>query len=202
MRRLEVCTGSGTGWGLGWASGTLLWILNIFVLLIHCDVITTAVSNQFADVCEHYYLDRLAGRCGEGLVRICSRCKIAFTGGWGLVGNVGATKADFEVLSAYFSSRSPMFVFRNAIGIRLTRISIRVRSPCACSIYCARSFLARSVTVPTSTNETLDKERAKSHDLLTLKLQVIDQGLLLTSRDLHWHFPYGTSICRCSCRTS
>lgn len=45
--------------------------------------------------------------------------------------------------------KSSIFTFLNDIGIRLTRISIRVRKPCACKAYCARSFRARSVTVMT-----------------------------------------------------
>lgn len=44
------------------------------------------------------------------------------------------------------SARSPIFAFLNDMGMRLTRISIRVRRPCAWRLYCARSFRARSVT--------------------------------------------------------
>lgn len=46
----------------------------------------------------------------------------------------------------YWSARSPIFAFLNAIGMRLTRISMRVRRPWAWRLYCARSFRARSVT--------------------------------------------------------
>lgn len=51
--------------------------------------------------------------------------------------------------SACSSSNSWIFRFLNACGIRLTRISRRDRSPCACKAYCARSLRARSVTVQT-----------------------------------------------------
>ena len=52
--------------------------------------------------------------------------------------------------SEYFANSSPILAFLSAIGIRLTRISIRVLNPCACSEYCARSFLARSETAQPS----------------------------------------------------
>lgn len=48
--------------------------------------------------------------------------------------------------SEYFSTRSIMLVLRNELGIRLTRISSRDRSPWERSAYCARSFRALSVT--------------------------------------------------------
>lgn len=48
--------------------------------------------------------------------------------------------------SAYLLINSSIFTARKACGIRLIRISRRDRSPCACSAYCARSFLALSVT--------------------------------------------------------
>jgi hypothetical protein len=50
----------------------------------------------------------------------------------------------------YFATKSPIFSLRNAVGILFTLISIRVRKPWAWSMYCARSFLARSVTGETS----------------------------------------------------
>lgn len=54
---------------------------------------------------------------------------------------------DFGAGPLCFANSSPMFALRNAIGIRLTLISIRVRIPCAWRLYCARSLRARSVTV-------------------------------------------------------
>lgn len=47
----------------------------------------------------------------------------------------------------YLSASSPILALRSAMGMRLTRISIRVRRPCACKLYCARNFRARSVTI-------------------------------------------------------
>jgi hypothetical protein len=59
---------------------------------------------------------------------------------------MGAAVAGFA--RAFCSSRSSCIVrFRSACGIRLMRISRRVRRPCACSAYCVRSLRARSVTV-------------------------------------------------------
>jgi len=49
--------------------------------------------------------------------------------------------------SECFSNSSPIDIFLNATGILLTRISNRIRSPCACKAYWARSFRARSVTI-------------------------------------------------------
>jgi hypothetical protein len=65
------------------------------------------------------------------------------------------------VFSLYFMNNSPMLAVRSARGIRLTRISIRDRRPCAWSIYCARSFLARSVTI-TTISMCLDLQKASS----------------------------------------
>jgi len=45
------------------------------------------------------------------------------------------------------SRRSAIFSFLSAVGMRWILISSLVRRPCAWSAYCARSFLARSVTV-------------------------------------------------------
>lgn len=69
------------------------------------------------------YLKRLEGRCGEGLFRV-SRWTNTF-----FVGDVRDVVPDVEVLSLYFRNSSPIFAFLNAIGMRLTRISMRVRSP-------------------------------------------------------------------------
>lgn len=46
----------------------------------------------------------------------------------------------------YLSASSPILAFRSAMGMRLTRISMRVRRPWAWRWYCARNFRARSVT--------------------------------------------------------
>jgi hypothetical protein len=48
------------------------------------------------------------------------------------------------------SINSWIFLFRTAWGMRLTRISSRVRIPCACNAYCARNLRARSVTADAS----------------------------------------------------
>lgn len=81
-------------------------------------------------------------------------------------------------LSACSSSSSWMLRFLNACGMRLTRISRRVRRPCACMAYCARSLRARSVTV------TREYECAR-HGL--------GVGCLLSS----WRL--STSACFCAC---
>lgn len=78
----------------------------------------------------------------------------------------------------YLSASSPILALRNAMGMRLTRISIRVRSPWAWRLYCARSFRARSVTV-----DALDV--APSWYVLaqlrphTFELEVVNERLLL-----------------------
>jgi hypothetical protein len=94
------------------------------------------------------YLCRFLPEWGDGLARELLRSDIKFfVGDLIFAGDVDAVGADFEAFSLCFKSKSPIFARRSAIGIRLTLISIRVRSPCAWSIYCARSFLARSVTI-------------------------------------------------------
>jgi hypothetical protein len=109
--------------------------------------------------------------------------------------------AGLAAFSVYFKSISPMFVFRSAIGMRLTRISIRVRSPCAWSIYCARSFLARSVTVQKTIRKVPDAI-LKPRNILTLKLQVVYQSLFLTQRDTHCRLLDRTSGRESSCWTA
>jgi hypothetical protein len=94
------------------------------------------------------YLCRFLPEWGDRLARevLCSGNKF-FVDASIFTGDAAAVRVDFEVLSLCFKSSSPIFARRSVIGIRLTLISIRVRSPCAWSIYCARSFLARSVTI-------------------------------------------------------
>lgn len=90
-------------------------------------------------------LMRFGARCGDGLARelLCSACSRFLCGE--LIFSVREAVAAGLDVSLYFMDRSPIFARRNAIGIRLTLISIRVLNPCACKLYCARSFLARSV---------------------------------------------------------
>jgi hypothetical protein len=57
----------------------------------------------------------------------------------------GAVGAGF-VRTPCSSTSSCMVRFRSACGIRLMRISSRVRNPCACKAYWVRSLRARSVT--------------------------------------------------------
>lgn len=71
-----------------------------------------------------------------------------------------------------------MVIFSMALGTRLTRIWIRDRRVCACWLYCARSRLARSVTV-----KWLEDAAKITKDLLTLQLQVIDDCLFLLQGD-------------------
>ena len=107
------------------------------------------VSNFSVCMCEVANLIRFGARCGDGLARelLCSACSRFLRGE--LIFSVREVVATGLDCSLYFVYRSPIFALRNAIGIRLTLISIRVLNPCACRLYCARSFLARSVTVET-----------------------------------------------------
>jgi len=91
-------------------------------------------------------LIRFGARCGDGLARelLCSAWSRFLRGE--LIFSIREVVAAGLDCSLYFVYRSPIFALRNAIGIRLTLISIRVLSPCACRLYCARSFLARSVS--------------------------------------------------------
>jgi hypothetical protein len=77
------------------------------------------------------YLKRFAGRCSEGLPCFCSRRVRLFAGNWDLAGDVRAAALDCVVVSLYFKNNSPIVVCRRAVGMRLTRISIRARKPCA-----------------------------------------------------------------------
>ena len=105
------------------------------------------VSNCSVCMRELAYLIRFGARCGDGLARelLCSAWSRFLRGE--LIFSIREVVAAGLDCSLYFVYRSPIFALRNAIGIRLTLISIRVLSPCACRLYCARSFLARSVTV-------------------------------------------------------
>ena len=93
-------------------------------------------------------------------------------------------------ISMYFSSKSPIFAMRKDFGMRLIRSSTRVRRLWACRAYWARSFRARSVT---GEGLMLGFQSAKVQ-CLTLKLEVVNKGLLLAFcyahcpflRALHW----------------
>lgn len=65
-----------------------------------------------------------------------------------------------------FASSSPIFAFRRAKGIRLTRISIRVRRFCDIRLYCARSFRARSVTVIWVSSASTTRPAQRTHSLI------------------------------------
>jgi hypothetical protein len=91
------------------------------------------------------HLGRFRGLCCEGLARACGFCAIALAGDDCLT-CVDCIAAILGAPPLCFAKRSPIFAFRSAMGIRFTLISIRVRIPCAWRLYCARSFLARSVT--------------------------------------------------------
>lgn len=92
------------------------------------------------------YLNLFVALTGDGLARerVCSACN-RFLDGELILYDVEAV--GLAAVSVCLTTRSPIFAFRNATGILLTRISIRVLNCCACIVYCARSFLARSVTV-------------------------------------------------------
>lgn len=72
------------------------------------------------------YLRRFAARCGDGLRReeFCEACNRLFCGE--LIFDDAAASLAF---SLYLINRSPIFARRRAMGMRLTRISIRVFSP-------------------------------------------------------------------------
>lgn len=103
------------------------------------------ISVGFLDVVGGWmvYLMRFGARWGDGLARerLCSACNRFFRGELSSFARDAAVDGPL-----YFRWRSPIRDRRKAIGIRLTRISIRVRKPWAWRLYCARSFLARSVT--------------------------------------------------------
>ena len=81
-----------------------------------------------------------------------------------------------------------MFRFRKPCGIRLTRISRRVRRPCACIAYCARSLRARSVTSDASARD-FDGCAVQQHiGIRTLKLEIVYQRLLLRLSDSSHRF--------------
>jgi hypothetical protein len=86
----------------------------------------------------------------------------------GLVGSLAAFNA------SYFARSSPIFAFRNDIGILLTRISSRFLSPCAWRAYCARSFRARSVTEYGSASSLMPNQRNCKRKPLTLELQIVN----------------------------
>lgn len=84
------------------------------------------------------------------------------------------------------SAKSPIFALLNVIGMRLTRISMRVLSPCAWRLYCARSLRARSETVGrvsvmivSSLRRFANTQRQREKPR-TFKLEVLDQGLFLS----------------------
>ena len=82
------------------------------------------------------YLVLLATFFGLSLASVCCLVSFAGTGG-------AAFGSSFAACS---STKSCIFLFLSAVGMRLTRISSRDRRPCACRAYWARSLRARSVT--------------------------------------------------------
>lgn len=86
---------------------------------------------------------RFFGR-GDGLARASSRMSST---------RFFAGDATATFLPKCCAASSPMVSFLNATGIRLIRISRRDRMVWDCKAYCARSFLARSVTVESSVKD-------------------------------------------------
>lgn len=72
---------------------------------------------------------------------------LSFAGTGGGRADCKTEKEDAGLACLCLSARSPIFAFLNDMGMRLTRISMRVRRPCAWRLYCARNFRARSVTM-------------------------------------------------------
>jgi hypothetical protein len=106
------------------------------------------------------------------------------TGGARDVGGACSAAAGFSWLfDAYFASRSPSVTSRRGFGMRLMRISIRVLRLCAWRLYCARSLRARSVTE--GCKVSIDRvDIGDLHGSHTFELQIVDQSLLLCSRDV------------------
>ena len=114
------------------------------------------------------YLRRFCGLCGDGLALSFEACAKVFAGDFAMDRDVVATTG-FGAGTLYFASKSPILAFLKAIGILLTLISIRVRIPCACRLYCARIFRARSVT---DTHQQLCISEREEYTLSNCRLSI------------------------------